>query len=233
MGSAGTRLETRKQPLHPDLGGYGISKWVGERLLEKAEQDGIRGRVFRPGLIMAASDTGACNRKDLVWLMLASGLAVGAHPTDERAEPVSPVDVLARAIAELALAPASVGRVYHLADERSISTRRLFEMLGETGLPTEPMPLPDWQKKVAARALADGSNVLSAVALYELEGHELAEDDVQVRGWQSWLRKRGLASAITGEQLRRGLAFLAARHDEFGDLLPELAAAGEQDKEQA
>ncbi|MFF5175190.1 thioester reductase domain-containing protein [Micromonospora sp. NPDC000089] len=222
-GTAGTRLETRKQPLHADLGGYGVSKWVGERLLEKAEEVGVRGRVFRPGLIMAARDTGACNHKDLVWRMLASGLAVGAHPTDERAEPVSPVDVVARAIVSLALSPSSAGRVYHLADERSVSTRELFDMLGRAGLPTEPMPLPQWQRRVAERALDTGSEVMSAVALYELEGHELAEDDVQVRGWQSWLRRQGVSAAVTPEQLRRGLAFLAERHPEFAALLPQLA----------
>ncbi|WP_306215208.1 thioester reductase domain-containing protein [Actinoplanes sp. RD1] len=219
----GTRMETRKQPLHPDLGGYGVSKWVGERLLEKAEAAGLRGRVFRPGLIMAARDTGACNHKDLVWQMLASGVAAGAHPTDERAEPVAPVDVIARAVAQLALAPGSVGRVYHLADSRSISTRELFEMLGDAGLPTSPQPLPQWQRRIADAALADGSEVMSAVALYELEGHELAEDDVQVRSWQPWLRKQGLSSAITPAQLRAGLAFLASRHPEFGGLLPRLA----------
>ncbi|MGC4806554.1 thioester reductase domain-containing protein [Micromonospora sp. DT233] len=222
-GTGGVRLETRKQPLHADLGGYGVSKWVGERLLEKAEEVGVRGRVFRPGLIMAARDSGACNHKDLVWRMLASGLAVGAHPTDERAEPVSPVDVVARAVVSLALSPSSAGRVYHLADERSISTRELFDMLGRAGLTTEPMPLPQWQRRVAERALDGGSEVMSAVALYELEGHELAEDDVQVRGWQSWLRKQGLSAAVTPEQLRRGLVFLAERHEEFAALLPELA----------
>ncbi|MBE8524845.1 thioester reductase domain-containing protein [Amycolatopsis sp. H6(2020)] len=225
-GTDGTRLETRRQPLHPDLGGYGISKWVGERLLERAEEDGIRARVFRPGLIMAAGGTGACNTRDLVWLMLASGLATGTHPLDDRAEPVAPVDVIARAIAELALSPASAGRVYHLADERSIGTRDLFGLLAGTGLETDPMPLPDWRAMVAKEALARDSRVLSAVALYELEGHELAEDAVQVRAWQPWLRRRGLSSAVDGAQLRRGLAFLAAHDEAFGELLPELAKEG-------
>lgn len=64
---------------------------------------------------------------------------------------------------------------------------------------------------------------MSAVALYELEGHELAEDDVQVRGRQSWLRKKNLSSAVTPEHLRRGMAFLAGRHEEFAALLPGLA----------
>lgn len=60
--------------------------------------------------------------------------------------------MIARALVELALAPSSVGRVYHLADERSISTRELFEMLGRTGLPTTPLPLPQWQQPVADQA---------------------------------------------------------------------------------
>ncbi|MGC4809240.1 AMP-binding protein [Micromonospora sp. DT228] len=182
---------------------------------------GVRGRVFRPGLIMSARDTGACNNRDLVWRMLTSGLAVGAHPTDERAEPVSPVDTIARAIVSLALSPSSVGRVYHLADERSVSTRERFDMLGRAGLTTEP--LPQWRRRVAERALDGGSEVMSAVALDELEGQKLAEDDLQVRGWQPWLRKQGLSAAITPEQPRQGLVFLAERHEEFAALLPKLA----------
>jgi len=228
VGSDNRLLETREQPLDPQLGGYGVGKWVAERLLERAEQDGMRIRVFRPGLIMAATGTGACNDKDLIWFSLASGLAVGAHPQDDRGMPVSPVDVLSRAVVELSLSAGSVGRAYHLVDERSLGLGRLFEMLGEVGLPTRPMPLREWQQLVADRALKTGSPVLSSTALYELDGHELHEDGVQARGWLSWLRKRRLSSAVTGEQLRSGLTFLADRVDEIGRLLPHLTTTGTQ-----
>ncbi len=101
IGAGGRILETREQPLDPLQGGYGVGKWVGERLLEKAEADGMRVRIFRPGFILGSSTTGACNAKDLIWNVLASGLAVGAHPLDDRAMPMAPVDVVARAMAEL------------------------------------------------------------------------------------------------------------------------------------
>jgi thioester reductase-like protein len=223
VGSDGRHLETRDQALDPQLGGYGVSKWVGERLLERAEQDGMRVRVFRPGLIMASTATGACNHKDLIWFSLASGLAVGAHPQDDRAMPMSPVDLVSRAVAELATSPASVGRAYHLVDERSLSLRRLFELLGEVGLPTRPLPLHDWQRLVADRALATGSLVLSSTALYELEGHELSEDGIQARAWQPWLRRHHRSALVSAEQLRAGLAHLAGRVPEIAELLPELA----------
>ncbi|MEV4947171.1 beta-ketoacyl synthase N-terminal-like domain-containing protein [Streptomyces sp. NPDC053755] len=225
-GADGRLMETREQPLDPQLGGYGVSKWVGERILERADQDGMRVRVFRPGLIMASSQTGACNDKDLIWFLLASGLVVGARPVDDRGMPVSPVDVLARAVAELAMSSKSVGRAYHLVDEISPSLEDLFAALEEAGLPTRTVPLTEWQRLVAVQAQATGSKVLSATALYEMEGHELEEAGVQARGWQPWLRKNGLSPLVTGEQLRNGLAFLAHRTDDIGSLLPALAAEG-------
>ncbi|MFF5974540.1 thioester reductase domain-containing protein [Streptomyces sp. NPDC012769] len=228
-GADGMLMETREQPLDPQLGGYGVSKWVGERILERADQDGMRVRVFRPGLIMASSKTGACNDKDLIWFLLASGLVVGARPVDDRGMPVSPVDVLARAVAELAMSSKSVGRAYHLVDEISPSLEDLFEALEEAGLPTRTVPLTEWQRLIAEQAQATGSKVLSATALYEMEGHELDEAGVQARGWQPWLRKAGLSPLVTGEQLRNGLAFLAHRTEDIGSLLPALAAEGAGD----
>ncbi|MEV1011819.1 beta-ketoacyl synthase N-terminal-like domain-containing protein [Streptomyces sp. NPDC049881] len=225
-GADGLLLETREQPLDPQLGGYGVGKWVGERILERADQDGMRVRVFRPGLIMAATESGACNDKDLIWFLLASGLVVGARPVDDRGMPLSPVDVLARAVAELALSAKSVGRAYHLVDETSPSLEDLFAALAETGLPTRTVPLTEWQRLIAERAQETGSAVLSGTALYEMEGHELDEAGVQARNWQPWLRRAGLSPAVTGAQLRAGLAFLAHRTPAIGALLPDLAAEG-------
>jgi phthiocerol/phenolphthiocerol synthesis type-I polyketide synthase E len=222
LGTDGKILETREQPLDPQQGGYGVGKWVCERLLERAEQDGMRVRVFRPGFILGSSKTGACNDKDLIWNVMTSGLAVGAHPIDERAMPLAPVDVVARAMAELAVAPGSVGRVYHLVDRKAVSPRRMFQLLADAGMPTEAVTPQAWQQRVADEALATGSALLSTMALYELDGHELGEDDLEAVAWRPWLERNELSSVPTGVLLRRCLAFLAARHAKFGDLLGDL-----------
>lgn len=226
----GRLLETRLQPLDPEVYGYGTTKWVSERLLERAEQDGLRVRVFRPGLIMASSQTGACNDRDLIWFILVSGLAVGAHPADDRLEPFSPVDVLARAVVELAMSPGSVGRAYHLVDENLLSFRRLFQLLAEQGLATEPLPLEQWQQRVAKEALATGASVLASATLYEVDGTPLAENAVQARGWQPWLRRGGHDPAITGERLLRGVRYLARTNTEIGALLGELLDRARHDE---
>jgi thioester reductase-like protein len=222
-GSRVRALETRDQGLDPRLNGYGASKWVGERLLDRAEGDGMRIRVFRPGLIMSAGTTGAGNDKDLIYFTLASGLAVGAHPLDERSHAMAPVDVMAKAIVGLALTPGSVGRAYHLMAEEPTSLRAMFTMLGEAGLPTKPMPLDEWRDLVRERAVATGNAILSATALLEIEGGEDG-GTFQAAGWQPWLRRNGIDPRVTGAMLRNGLSFLANRNPLIGELLPELVA---------
>lgn len=207
--------ETRQQPLDPLQGGYGVSKWVGERILERAEWDGLRVRVFRPGYVLGATATGACNPRDFLWRLLASGLAVGAHPADDRALPVAPVDLVAAAVAELTPQPGSAGRAYHLAAETAVSPRQLFELLGRT----EAIPIERWQRLVAGRALDTRHEVLSTMALYEVDGHWLGPHDLEAVAWQPWLDARGLDPTPTGEQLHRCLDHLAAREPAFAVLL--------------
>jgi thioester reductase-like protein len=217
-------LETRDQALDPRLGGYGVSKWVGERLLDRAEQDGMRVRVFRPGLIMSHRETGAGNAKDLIYFVLASAVALGAHPVDDRSHDLAPVDVVARAVVGLATSRGSVGRAYHLVGEKLIGLRAMFGLLAEAGLPTRPVELAQWQELVRQRALDTGNSVLSSAALLEIEGNDADAPPPQASGWQPWLRRAGLDPGITGDMLRRGLCYLARTNELFGALLPDLAA---------
>lgn len=222
LGAEGRILETREQPLDPLQGGYGVSKWVAERILERAERDGMRIRVFRPGFILGSTRTGACNDKDLIWAILASGLAVGTHPLDDRSLPMAPVDHVARAMAELTVSRGAAGRAFHLVDRYAVSPRRMFGLLAEAGLPTEAAPADDWQRRVSAQALETGNALLSTVALYEQEGHELGETGLEAEAWQPWLAERGLRPAPSGALLRNCLTYLADRDPAFGDLLNDL-----------
>lgn len=225
-GLGGGVAETRDQPLDPEQGGYGVSKWVLERILERAERDGLRVRVFRPGLLLGATGTGGCNPRDMLWRLLAAGLAVGAHPMDDRGLQLAPVDVVARAIVELGRQPGSAGRAYHLVDERPVSVRGLFGQLAEVGLPTAGLPPDQWQQRVLDRARQTGSPVLASLALYEQHGHDFGGGEVVAAGWRDWCAERDLATGPTGELLRRSLAHLATVDAGFGELLPATATTG-------
>ncbi|MFI9379984.1 beta-ketoacyl synthase N-terminal-like domain-containing protein [Kutzneria sp. NPDC052558] len=212
-------LEIRDQGLAPGIGGYGTTKWVCERLLDRADEEGLRVRVFRPGLIMSAA-SGAASDTDLIYFVLASGIAVGAHPTDDRWQDMAPVDVVAKAVAQLAVGQGSVGRAYHLIGQQRVSVRDLFAMLAEAGLPTRPVSLAEWQELVRAKGIATGNPIMATAGLLELKGTAPDALPPQAVGWQPFLRRAGVDSAvITGDLLRRGLVYLAATNPLFAELL--------------
>ncbi len=223
VGAAGFQ-ETRQQPLDPEEGGYGVTKWVVERLAERAEADGMRVRVFRPGFIVGATDTGACNGKDVLWRILAGGLAVGAHPLDDRPVQLAPVDVVARAVVGLGAEPGSVGRVYHLVDSSGLSLRGLFELLAADGLATTGLPVEQWQRKVAAAALSTEDPMLSGIALYELDRRRRDEAVATATGWRDWLDRQRLRPEVDGAALGRSIRFLARQPDYRSALTRTLTA---------
>ncbi|GGS59141.1 thioester reductase domain-containing protein [Streptomyces violaceus] len=226
LGAEDRTLESREQPLDPAQGGYGVGKWVCERLLERAETDGMRVRVFRPGLILGSTVTGACNPKDMLWRMLAAGLATGVHPLDDRPMPMAPVDLVSRAVVDLAFTPGAAGRAFHLVAPEGVSAQRLFALLGESGLPTEPLSRADWLSAVVDRARAADNEVLNSMALYDLAGHEGGDSAVEAAAWRPWLAESGHSPEPTGELLRAALRHLAAKDPVYLELLGSRGAPG-------
>uniref|UniRef100_A0AAU2V0M0 SDR family oxidoreductase n=1 Tax=Streptomyces sp. NBC_00003 TaxID=2903608 RepID=A0AAU2V0M0_9ACTN len=228
LGGDDTVPEDREQPLDPERAGSAVATWVMERLLERAEADGMRVRVFRTGLLLGAT-TGACDPDDPLWHLLASGLAVGRHPLDERTYAVSPIDLVARSVAELMDAPGSVGRAYHLVSPAPVTVRELFALLGEAGWPTEGVPLRQWQRAVALRALDRENPVLSPLAPRLLSAAASGRGRPEAKAWQPWLDRVGADPAPTGPLLRAALTSAAARHPGFAELLDPLSRKDHDD----
>jgi thioester reductase-like protein len=201
--------ETRAQPLADRAGGYGTGKWVSERLAERAERDGMRVRIWRPGLILGDSRSGACNPKDMTWRLIAAGLAVGAHPADDRLLYSAPVDVVAKAIVAGLTEPGAVGRAQHLVHHEPLSIRGLFAALSAAGLPTVPLPPARWQQLVRERALDAGDDVLAPVALFGFSEEPGDLIRVEAEAWRGWLTRSGLSSAVDGPALVRSIRWLA------------------------
>ncbi|MEU8777717.1 beta-ketoacyl synthase N-terminal-like domain-containing protein [Streptomyces sp. NPDC048606] len=219
--------ETRAQPLTPGAPGPAVAAWVGERLAERAERDGLRVRVFRTGLLLGADGTGACDPDQPLWRLLAGSLATGLRPegADDRPLPVAPVDLAARAVVELAPQPASEGRAYHLVGAEPVTRRRLFELLDAAGLPTEPVSRRRWQREVALRALARENTALDPLATRALERHAPPGGAVEAQAWRPWLRRGGHDPAPTGLALLAGLGHAAAHRATYAELLAPHAPA--------
>ena len=116
-------------PLHEN--GYILSKWVSEQLLAQAARDyQIDCLITRPGNITGDSHNGFSNyENNHFWAYVKGCLQMGVAPkTNERIE-MTPVNLLAMAISELALQPYQGLHVANLRNHNDISWSDFFKII--------------------------------------------------------------------------------------------------------
>ncbi|MEV0634077.1 amino acid adenylation domain-containing protein [Streptomyces sp. NPDC050619] len=171
-----SRLVTEDSPIeaerHPFGRGYAASKWVAERLVERAFERGASGGIHRLGRIWAHTSTGAVNPDDMFSRLLTSSAALGCYPADpELQETLLPVDVLAGALVELLRTGDRTGRVHHLHHPRGIGPGAFLAGYDQLhGTRTEEVPLTEWLRRLR-RATERGQNLPILPYLAYLEEH--------------------------------------------------------------
>lgn len=142
--------------------GYGQSKWVAEKLVEQAAERGLPVHVYRPGNISGHSESGASNPRDSLGALLVESLRIGKAPEIEgwRME-MTPVDFVAGALCDIANAPDTRDRTFHLANPEPVPAERVFDWLEALGYPLERLAYPDW---IEASREASGPDTESGVA---------------------------------------------------------------------
>lgn len=102
--------------------GYNLSKWVGERILERARERGVRVNLYRPGNISFNSLTGVCQpHRNRLMLMLKGSIQLGQVPEFALNFDLMPVDFLARFIAFHASRYQSEKAVFNLHNPEPLS----------------------------------------------------------------------------------------------------------------
>ncbi|WP_326799894.1 amino acid adenylation domain-containing protein [Streptomyces sp. NBC_01808] len=138
---------------HPYGKGYSASKWVADRLVERAFARGASGGIHRLGRIWAHSAIGAVNRDDMFSRLLVSCAELGCHPVDPALdEALLPVDALARAVVALVLRDdGGPGSVHHLHHPRRIGPGAFMAGHGRLhGTRSAAVPLASWLGRLRA-----------------------------------------------------------------------------------
>lgn len=135
------------------FGGYALSKWVSERLLEQAFTRGLSGLILRPGNIFANSRTGVASPagSNFALLMMRAYLSRGLAPDLDLVFEAVPVDRLAAAMVALTLDTGSDRMMLNLSNPHEIGLPEYVALLSElTGKPIEIVPFDDWKRRVIA-----------------------------------------------------------------------------------
>ncbi len=137
--------ETNLSQVPPPLGGYARSKWVAENLLWTACDRGVPVSIYRPGRILGHQQTGVCNTRDRLSLMLRGCLYLGYAPAVETQVDMTPVDYISQAIVHLSQDSSTWGQAFHLCNPRSISWCSLVQQIQALGYPLRLVSYEQWQ----------------------------------------------------------------------------------------
>lgn len=150
--------------------GYNLSKWVGERLLERARQQGVWVNLFRPGNITFNTRNGVCQpQKNRLMLMLKGSLQLGQVPALELDFDLMPVDFLARFIAFHSSQYQAVRAIFHLHNPEPLRWKRYLAAFHDSGCAFETVAVAQWQQQLQR---VGRDNALYEVLGFYLDGFE-------------------------------------------------------------
>lgn len=138
--------------------GYAASKWAAEKLAWEAARAGLPVTVYRPGLLLGDSRTGAGRADDFIGRVVRGAIQIGGYPDlpRQRCEFV-PVDRVSRAIVHIAGQPSHHRRAHHLVppDARpSTDLDDLFALVREFGYPLSRWSYRQWVERTIEDARA-------------------------------------------------------------------------------
>ncbi|MFL1420100.1 amino acid adenylation domain-containing protein [Pseudomonas fildesensis] len=148
--------------------GYNLSKWVAERLLGRAVEQGAWVNIHRPGNISFNTHNGVCQpQKNRQMLMLKGSLQLGMVPRLEANFDLMPVDFFARFLA-FHCGHFNAGRsVFHLHNPQPLSWDHYLDAFSQAGYTFERVSVVHWQR--ALRTVSH-ENALFGVLGFYLDG---------------------------------------------------------------
>ncbi|PCK02581.1 MAG: hypothetical protein COA42_21980 [Alteromonadaceae bacterium] len=149
-------------------GGYNQSKWVAEKILQKAQLCGVPVTVYRPAIVGGHSQSGVWNVKDFRSLMIYASLNLGCWPELDMHWNIAPVEHVSQAIVYLSSRSDSQGEVFHPVNAQDINSRQVFELLAKIGYRITPCSPEEWVSRLQATAKASqDDNLLGLSTFFE------------------------------------------------------------------
>lgn len=127
---------------------YSETKWVSEKILEKARERGVRTIVFRPGEITGSTTTGKWKFGDMVSRSIVASLETGQIPTPFSNLYMTPVDYIADAIVYILQQDKVWNQAYNLVNQEIMGGNELCRMANKMGYSINMVPYEKWRENL-------------------------------------------------------------------------------------
>ncbi len=138
--------EDPPSPSVKNMGGYIESKWVAEKLMIEAREQGFPIRIFRPGLICGPPSHPVIHREYFFFGILKAMVESGKSFRFYNYWEITPVDYAAKSILYLGIMPSPPMQTFHIMSSSGRTTIEIAEMLAQYGYPLETVELPQWEQ---------------------------------------------------------------------------------------
>lgn len=131
--------------------GYTKSKWVAERIVQQAADQGLPVAIHRTGFLTGSAETGAVKLTDLMSRLVVGCIQLGCYPQLPRKYwcPI-PVDCVAKAMASAAARDERGPFQWVVDRDKEPSHLDLFQMINSLGFPVQPVEPSVWFDALAA-----------------------------------------------------------------------------------
>ncbi|WP_232369977.1 thioester reductase domain-containing protein [Xenorhabdus lircayensis] len=133
-----------------DPSGYSGCKWVSEGIINIARKRGVPVSIYRPGLILGHTRTGAAQGNDYLVASLKGYLAMGFYPDHALLLDIVPVDYVAASLVHISKQPESNGQFFNLFNPEQVSIRQFFDWVQDFGYILNPVPFNEGKEKILA-----------------------------------------------------------------------------------
>lgn len=113
--------------------GYSETKWVSEKLVQIAQDRGLRACVFRPGEITGDTVHGIWETKDLLSRLIVGSIQMRMSPRLKTRLRIVPVDYVSRAIAHISRQNEACGLAFNLLNPEAFTVRTMVKAIRRMG----------------------------------------------------------------------------------------------------
>ncbi len=177
--------------------GYNLSKWVGERLVGRAVEQGVWANIHRLGNISFNSRNGVCQpHQNRLMLMLKGSLQLGLLPRFELNFDLMPVDFLARLVVFHSASFNAERSVFNLHNPQPLTWAHYLDAFRLAGHRFEQVSVAQWQQ--ALHSVSPDNALFGVIGFYL----DRLDEDI------------GDTSMIRHDNARRGVEQMKAQYPE-------------------
>lgn len=139
-----TESQNIEEEFHFKHSGYNASKWVSEKIILNAIDQGVDCRIFRLGRVTPCSKTGKGNSDDYFSRFIKSCLLVNKYPLNVPEESYLPVDLAAEIIVSISQSPQIDKQIFHVIDENKISLSKVMNSTKMEKINVDEVAFHEW-----------------------------------------------------------------------------------------